>query len=450
MNIGREIVACALREQDITPFLDAGLTDAWLTSSNDLSRKAIFADLDFDAYRTLVEHYESHGRVMTTELFRRNFPEASYHLPDSEYTAAELIEQVYEGRKMWLSQIVSMDIATAVDKEQYDLLPGLYEEYRSQLNTLKGKDSRPYRRVTLAELAALPQPEPLIEGVMDKGTVTMLSGPFSTGKSFIALDWALSLASGSPWMGHDAEQARVLYISAEGAYGQTRRVEAWRELHPDAELDDNFEMIINPVQFGEPEHLAFLIADAKDFDVIVIDTVARCTTGLEENSTKDMGLFIEAAYRVKDALAAGNMGTVILVHHTGYNTSRSRGSSALPSGVDAAFLTESDDPHAMITMKSVKRKDGPPPSEVHMRLVESANSVVLESADAIFDEAYNHGGRSKQIIEYLEDHPLSHGKAIVDHLGDTRTAVYNTLKNLVELGQVLQKIDGRKKLYWLP
>lgn len=54
-----------------------------------------------------------------------------------------------------------------------------------------------------------PAPEPLIEGILDAGTVTMLSGPFSTGKSFIALDWALSIASGTDWLGRSSPRWRT-------------------------------------------------------------------------------------------------------------------------------------------------------------------------------------------------------------------------------------------------
>jgi len=50
-----------------------------------------------------------------------------------------------------------------------------------------------------ADLANLPQPEPIIEDTLDARTVALLSGRNSTGKSFLALDWSCCIATGRPW-----------------------------------------------------------------------------------------------------------------------------------------------------------------------------------------------------------------------------------------------------------
>jgi AAA domain len=70
--------------------------------------------------------------------------------------------------------------------------------------------------LTRSALAELPTPTPLIDNVLDKGTVALLYGKWGTGKSFIALDWAASVATGRNWQGRPTERLRVLYIAAEG------------------------------------------------------------------------------------------------------------------------------------------------------------------------------------------------------------------------------------------
>ncbi len=446
MYTAREIIACALRERTLQPFLDAGITRARV---NDILGKTIFTTEDLNAYGTLLDYWDRHGKVMTIEQFEKSFPAVSYDLPESDYTPAELIEDFAEGYRRLAAQVGVMDLSEMVDKGMVTDIPAYLEVFKTQLAGIKGRDAKPYRKVTLAELEDLPQPEPLIEGVLDAGMVTMLSGPFSTGKSFIALDWALSIASGETWMGHEVKQCRVLYVSAEGAHGQSKRVKAWKSEHPKARPDDNFAMIINPVQFGEPEHLEALLEDAKDADVIIIDTVARCSTGLEENSTKDMGLFVHELYKLRDAHSECGT-TMIIVHHTGHDKSRARGASALPAGVDSIYLTESSDPHTLITVKSMKRKDGPPPKPVHMKLVEAEDSVVLESVDAVFAEANSHGDRSKAIIEYLSEHPMANQQEVADALGEVKSTISRTMKILVDAGKVMEKSQGRSKQYWLP
>jgi hypothetical protein len=73
--------------------------------------------------------------------------------------------------------------------------------------------------LTRDDLKALPNPEPLIEGTLDRGTTALLYGPWGSGKTFIALDWAASVATGRKWQGRPARKLRVLYIAAEGAFG---------------------------------------------------------------------------------------------------------------------------------------------------------------------------------------------------------------------------------------
>jgi RecA-family ATPase len=44
--------------------------------------------------------------------------------------------------------------------------------------------------LTRSALRNLPAAEPLIDDVLDQGTVALLYGMWGSGKSFIALDWA--------------------------------------------------------------------------------------------------------------------------------------------------------------------------------------------------------------------------------------------------------------------
>src|SRR5262245_49160727 len=68
--------------------------------------------------------------------------------------------------------------------------------------------------LTRTALKDLPDPQPLIDSVLDQGTNGLLYGPWGTGKTFIALDWAASVATGRPWQGHPTEQRRALYVVA--------------------------------------------------------------------------------------------------------------------------------------------------------------------------------------------------------------------------------------------
>src|ERR1017187_1069051 len=242
-----------------------------------------------------------------------------------------------------------------------------------------------FRQIDLDGLWDLPQPDPMIEGVLDWGTVTMLSGPSGKGKSFIALDWSLCVATGTPWMGHETVQGSVLYVAAEGAHGQAKRVEAWLAQH---KVDAGMRLIIDPVNLsdsGQVDQLVQIVHDG-EHHLVIIDTLAKCTAGVEENSAKEMGVVIAALYKIRDAIEE-NGTTVLVVHHTGYDTKRARGSSAIQAGVDNVYDIFAEDPHDMISIRCSKRKDGVQPEQVLVRLqqveLEVGTSCVVVSEVAV-------------------------------------------------------------------
>jgi hypothetical protein len=49
-----------------------------------------------------------------------------------------------------------------------------------------------------AELGTLPHVEPLIENTLDRRSMALLAGYWGSGKSFLALDWACCVATGTP------------------------------------------------------------------------------------------------------------------------------------------------------------------------------------------------------------------------------------------------------------
>lgn len=76
----------------------------------------------------------------------------------------------------------------------------------------------PLETVRASEFAGLPTPvrDFLFVGLMQIGQVTMLSGPGAVGKSLLALQAAVSVVSGTGWLGRlPMKSGPVLYVSAE-------------------------------------------------------------------------------------------------------------------------------------------------------------------------------------------------------------------------------------------
>jgi len=90
----------------------------------------------------------------------------------------------------------------------------------------------PYERLRAAlldtaGLDTLPEPEPLIHGVLQRDSLAWLAGRPGSAKTFVALDMAGAVGAGETWQGYRVTQGPVLYLIAEGARGIRPRVRAW-------------------------------------------------------------------------------------------------------------------------------------------------------------------------------------------------------------------------------
>lgn len=174
------------------------------------------------------------------------------------------------------------------------------------------------RILTRSALRELPDPEPLIDNVLDQGTTALLYGRWGTAKSFIALDWAASVATGRNWQSRPVEQRRALYVAAEGAFGFKGRIDAWESGWHTKIGDGDLHILPVPVNLTRPLDVANLAAliGWGGYSFVVLDTLARCMVGADENSAKDCGIVIDAMIRLLSHTPGGR-GVLLGVHHAG-------------------------------------------------------------------------------------------------------------------------------------
>lgn len=91
--------------------------------------------------------------------------------------------------------------------------------------TGKGKPLPTLHLVNAAELllTAAPKREWVVPDLIPGRQVTLLGGDGGVGKSLLALQLAVSVTAGVPWIGQWAEQGRVLYVSAEDEVAEHHR-----------------------------------------------------------------------------------------------------------------------------------------------------------------------------------------------------------------------------------
>jgi hypothetical protein len=211
--------------------------------------------------------------------------------------------------------------------------------------------------LSLSEIGELPPLEWLIDNLVPEDGLVVLYGEPAAGKSFVALDWGLSVATGAPWLGHKVKQGEVVYIYAEGVRGLKARADAWLQEHGKAD-PPSFRAVRVPVNIPDPnergEFVKAVRSVSKHPRLIIIDTLARNFGEGNESAAQDMNTFVRGCDDLRSKFPDA---TVLVVHHPGKDQRKgARGSLALKGAADAEFaLTRSEDG---LTLKNEKQKDG--------------------------------------------------------------------------------------------
>jgi len=251
----------------------------------------------------------------------------------------------------------------------------------------------------------MPEPAWAIDGLFERNSLVMLAGPPASFKSFLAIDWMLCMSSGKKWNNRATRGAKVLYVLGEGKASLIKRIGAWTHYN---NMDEAEMKNLNPnfrVSFEVPQlalkpsvdnMLAQLEREKYEPEVIVIDTFARSFVGLDENSQKDTGMWVENADRLRQ------LGyTVIFLHHTSKNTEfgiKYRGSTAIMGAMDTAMTLSRDGATGRLKLDVTKQKDHDEGSPMYFnRLVvkpdqtDPEGSCVLVPASGI-DERFTPDG----------------------------------------------------------
>jgi hypothetical protein len=241
-------------------------------------------------------------------------------------------------------------------KEPNHLEPVLKIQHRTrEPNPAPELPPKQYRVLSAADLAAMPPIRWRARGVLPEQGLAAIYGPSGSGKSFLVLDALGAIASGREWFGHRTRQCAVAYVALEGEAGVAQRVQAYATMH--GQVPAALRFVAAPfalMDLGDVHALADAIRSAGGADgIVAIDTLNRAAPGADENDSRDMGALIAGAKNLQAALG----GLVLLVHHTGKDSTRGlRGHSSLHAALDAAISVTRDGERREWTV--AKSKDG--------------------------------------------------------------------------------------------
>lgn len=227
------------------------------------------------------------------------------------------------------------------------------------------------RLLSCEEILRRPEPPWCVEGLFAAGSLNVLFGGPAHGKSFIALSIAAHIACGADWFGHRVLAGPVVYVAAEGAGGMKRRVLALLRDRP----DDEHASILRDLVFtdtavqvatdGLDRLIESIAARGGQPSLIVIDTLAQCFSGLDENDAGDMGAFLDGCLRLRERTGA----CILVVHHTAKERAQERGSSALRGAADGMFLVQRHEQRITITCDKQRDAACAPPIELSLETI---------------------------------------------------------------------------------
>lgn len=287
----------------------------------------------------------------------------------------------------------------------------------------------------------------LVKNVVPGDSLGMVFGASQTFKSFIALDAALHVAHGLPWLGRRTTQGDVIYVAAEGGTGLWKRIHAW---HRARRIPyDKTPMTVVPVAMDLTQDAWKIVEAAQAKGVtpalVVIDTLSQTYAGEENSANEVAAYFRELGARIRQLWHCA----VMIIHHSGHTaTERPRGSTAMMANVDWMFGVHRDEKEMLATLSCTKQKDTEPFADAAFSLT-SMTVHVDEDGDEIRSLVARHLSSTEELQEAMERESKA-GRGGHNHL------LMSLLQNGIPEGDLRQLFyrecgvdtaDGRRQAY---
>jgi hypothetical protein len=312
----------------------------------------------------------------------------------------------------------------------------------------------------------------LIKDVMESKSLGMLFGAPASAKSFIAMDIAFCIAAGIDWNGNKTKHGKVVYLAGEGSNGLATRFKALEHKYGTTVSDIYLSGM--PASLSDPENTDIVFKEIQtvcsDPALIIIDTLHRNFGNADENSARDIAVFLHCVTALMNATKA----TVLIVHHSGHGSAdRARGSSSIKAALDFEYKAVKKEDS--VTMSCTKAKEFSEPAPMSFTLVtqpisgwfndegKPVESAILRSTtyvapvrvpsltqrDTMILEALKSATNDKgQMVPQptVTTHPELAGKKFI-HLDDWRSQAYTLLDSDMKQQTKQQTfIRSRKKL----
>lgn len=334
-SLQRSALGLALTFMDLQPEMDPSLY------SGVYSRVA-----------TAIQETGGHAGIIcstVTETSPEETPEILTLLQDLIEEAPPHASSAFTETQAQLSKVrLKLDSITAAEtlKHHPDALRDELERIHEEGSNGTAGHLRPWQ-----ELIHLADTTPfIVQDTIPGSGITAIYAPPNVGKSFWALELAVSIASGKPdflsqAIHPDYRSTPVVYIAGEALPTNIRRISSWYSTDQIDTKDNLHFMDRATVNLGDPRTTTELKRDLKQIQptLIVVDTLRSSFPNLAENESDDAQKMLHHCQSI--LATCPPHAALLFVHHSGkIKEAGLRGSSSFAGGVDALFLMEHASP----------------------------------------------------------------------------------------------------------
>lgn len=183
----------------------------------------------------------------------------------------------------------------------------------------------------------------LVDSVIPGGSIVAVTGQPKSGKSLLVQSLAHAVATGRDWNGHETQQGAVFYLYPDGEHprylaerfsaldsftGQSMDYESFFRFEDNFAITDklNRENLLNGLA-------------AKGLRLVVIDTLASATPGLDLNSAKDISPIADLCKEITKR-SNGETSVLIVMHSPKSNSQGVSGSTQIKAFCSLVYSME--------------------------------------------------------------------------------------------------------------
>lgn len=294
------------------------------------------------------------------------------------------------------------------------------------------------------------------------GAPALVAGYGYSGKTLALQSLLLSVAAGLPvWGVYQAKRGRVLHIDYEQGSRLTReryqRLAAAMMIDPD-ELHGQLELVSMPALYLDHASAERILTEkCAGVKLCCIDSLRACAPSLDENDSKFRGV-LDMLTRISERTGC----CFVMVHHARKPTENApggskmsiRGSGAIFDACSSVLVFEGEKGKPVKVNHEKARTRGKPcdPFELHIEDTDAngiPNGGVLVRAEGLSDAPRRDRAKeleeiSTAILEAAKAHPGSSKRGLYEHVGGTRSRVYDRIDGLVEERRLVAQPNGQK------